>query len=138
MATTDNSLPVAARRKQLKDGMEHLRGFVTVSEQPPAADSPLPAAESEDTYGVPSTLEPVRKPRTLAAENVEKRSDPFQFGSRYLEEGDDIFAYNAWDHVEVDDAYKDFAEECYQRQKEAPVSEFDRSTYVVLKQLMYI
>ncbi|KOS18231.1 tRNA(Thr) (cytosine(32)-N(3))-methyltransferase [Escovopsis weberi] len=37
-----------------------------------------------------------------------KRSDPFQFGSRYLEAGDDVFEFNAWDHVETDDAYKLF------------------------------
>jgi hypothetical protein len=131
MAATDSSPPVPVRRKQLKEGMEHLRGFVTVSEELPALDSPSQSAAAEDAYGVPSSLEPLRKPRTNAAENVEKRSDPFQFGSRYLEEGDDVFAFNAWDHVETDEAYKTFAEECYQKQKESPVSEFDRSTYVL-------
>ncbi|KIW01788.1 uncharacterized protein PV09_06960 [Verruconis gallopava] len=122
------SLPI--RRKQLKDGMEHLRGFVTV-DQDTASGSALPvlSADGEDAYGVPASLEPIRKPKTNSAENVEKRSDPFQFGSRYLEDGDDIFAYNAWDHVQVDDAYKAFAEQCYQKQKEAPVKDFDRKRF---------
>jgi hypothetical protein len=55
------------------------------------------------------------------------RSDPFQFGSRLLSEGDDVFAFNAWDHVEVDDEFKEFAEQQYTMQRETPVSEFDKS-----------
>lgn len=55
-----------------------------------------------------------------------KRTDPFQFGSRYLEEGDDVYEFNAWDHVEPDDEYKAYAEVQYAKQREAPVSEFDR------------
>src|SRR5450432_3582254 len=56
-----------------------------------------------------------------------KRSDSFQFGSRYLQEGDDVYAFNAWDHVEADDAYKEYAEVQYAKQREYPVSEFDKS-----------
>src|SRR5438046_3170201 len=41
----------------------------------------------------------------------QKRSDPFQFGSRYLQENDDVFEFNAWDHVETDDTYKEYAEQ---------------------------
>lgn len=138
MALDEKSSSVPApQRKQLKDGMEHLRGFVTL----PAASQPqdaLPATSlgEEDSYGVPSSIAPIRKPRTDSADNPEKRSDPFQFGSRFLEDGDDIFAHNAWDHVETDDAYKSFAEECYQKQRDAPVSEFDRSTYVLAYQVI--
>jgi tRNAThr (cytosine32-N3)-methyltransferase len=106
-----------SKRKQLKDGMSHLRDVVTV-EQP-------------TTYGVPSEFQPLRKPRTDASANPEKRADPFQFGSRFLEEGDDIFAYNAWDHVETDDTYQEFAQEQFQKQRESPVSDFDKSKYVV-------
>jgi tRNAThr (cytosine32-N3)-methyltransferase len=134
MAISDTT-PVV-QRKQLKDGMQHLNGFVTLppstststSTPTPPTSRPPEADAEQDTYGVPSsTLSPIRKPRTEASANPEKRTDPFQFGSRYLEEGDDIFAFNAWDHVETDEAYKEFAEECYERQREAPVSEFDRS-----------
>jgi tRNAThr (cytosine32-N3)-methyltransferase len=56
-----------------------------------------------------------------------KRTDPFQFGSRLLNEEDDVFEFNAWDHVETDDAYKEYAELQYAKQREAPVSDFDKS-----------
>lgn len=60
-------------------------------------------------------------------QNNMKRSDPFQFGSRYLQENDDIFEFNAWDHVETDDSYKEYAEIQYAKQRESPVSDFDKS-----------
>lgn len=56
----------------------------------------------------------------------QKRSDPFQFGSRLLGEEDDPFEFNAWDHVEVDDEFKEYAEQQYEMQRQAPVSEFDK------------
>jgi len=55
-----------------------------------------------------------------------KRSDPFQFGSRYLTEQDDVFEFNAWDHVETDGAYKEFAESQYAMQRQSPVSDYDK------------
>ncbi|KAI9884641.1 MAG: hypothetical protein M1823_003561 [Watsoniomyces obsoletus] len=58
-----------------------------------------------------------------------KRSDPFQFGSRYLSETDDVYEFNAWDHVETDDAYKAYAEEQLMKQREAPVTEFDKKRF---------
>ncbi|RKL23446.1 hypothetical protein BFJ70_g12867 [Fusarium oxysporum] len=58
-----------------------------------------------------------------------KRSDPFQFGSRYLNEGDDVFEFNAWDHVETDDAYKEYAEEQYAKQRQHPVSDFEKRKF---------
>ncbi len=57
----------------------------------------------------------------------QKRSDPFQFGSRYLGQDDNVFEFNAWDHVETDDAYKEYSEAQYAKQREAPVSAFDQS-----------
>ena len=57
-----------------------------------------------------------------------KRSDPFQFGSRLLNEGDDVFEFNAWDHVETDDAYKEYTEKQMEMQRQSPVSDFDKST----------
>ena len=56
----------------------------------------------------------------------QKRSDPFQFGSRFLQEDDDPFEFNAWDHVETDDTYKEYAEQQYEMQRQAPVSNFDK------------
>jgi tRNAThr (cytosine32-N3)-methyltransferase len=62
-------------------------------------------------------------------ENSLKRSDPFQFGSRLLSQEDNVFEFNAWDHVETDDTYKEYAELQYTKQREAPVSDFDKSMY---------
>ncbi|KAI1138978.1 methyltransferase [Hypoxylon sp. FL0543] len=59
----------------------------------------------------------------------QKRSDPFQFGSRYLQEDDDVFEFNAWDHVETDDAYKEYAEQQFAMQRESPVSDFDKHRF---------
>lgn len=56
-----------------------------------------------------------------------KRTDPFQFGSRLLSEEDNVFEFNAWDHVETDDTYKEYAELQYAKQRESPVSDFDKS-----------
>jgi tRNAThr (cytosine32-N3)-methyltransferase len=64
-------------------------------------------------------------------ENNLKRSDPFQFGSRYLSEKDNVFEFNAWDHVETDDTYKEYAEQQYAKQREAPVSDFDKSMFPI-------
>ncbi|KAI1391177.1 methyltransferase [Hypoxylon trugodes] len=58
-----------------------------------------------------------------------KRTDPFQFGSRYLQESDDVFEFNAWDHVETDDTYKEYAEQQYAMQRESPVSDFDKRRF---------
>lgn len=61
-----------------------------------------------------------------------KRTDPFQFGSRYLEAGDNVFEYNAWDHVETDDAYKEYAQRQFEMQRQSPVSDFDKSKFKYL------
>ena len=58
-----------------------------------------------------------------------KRTDPFQFGQRYLSEKDDVFAYNAWDHVEPDPAHFDHCEAQYASQRASPVSDFDRNRF---------
>jgi len=103
--------------------MSHLRDVVAVPQTP-----------SNDAYGVPATFEPLRKSTTTISSadpnnKPDKRTDPFQFGSRYLEEGDDIFAHNAWDNVETDTAYQDFAETQYAAQRESPVSDFDKHRF---------
>ncbi|KAF3920701.1 hypothetical protein ABW21_db0209530 [Orbilia brochopaga] len=72
-----------------------------------------------------STTAAVKRPKPDGL----KRSDPFQFGTRYLEEGDDEFSFNAWDHVEVDDEYKAYAEEQYDMQRQNPVRDFDRNRF---------
>lgn len=128
VATT---LPIRKKqpKQQLTKGMEHMRSYVTVDEPAPAL--PTSSAAGEDAYGVPASYEPLRKSTATAASdsNPEKRSDPFQFGTRFLEEGDDIFAHNAWDHVEVDEQYKDFIEQQTLLQKEHQVSDFDKKRF---------
>ncbi|KAL9096164.1 MAG: hypothetical protein Q9165_001687 [Trypethelium subeluteriae] len=134
MEDKESEKPVKRRnRQQLSNAMEHMRFAVTydpkvssTSPTPPPLDS-LSLSE-QDAYGVPASLQPLRQPpqRPEDPSNHLKRTDPFQFGSRYLQEGDDIFAFNAWDHVETDAAYAEFAELQYAKQREAPVSEFDR------------
>lgn len=58
-----------------------------------------------------------------------KRSDPFKFGSRYLEPTDDVFEFNAWDHVVPDSTYHTYCEAQYISQRASPVSDFDRARF---------
>jgi tRNAThr (cytosine32-N3)-methyltransferase len=144
---TDNSVSKKPQPKQqLSKAMEHMRFAVTVDPIPhastptppidsldPTQASQPPTTESSenDAYGVPASFAPVRNPasRSHDPSNNQKRTDPFAFGSRYLEEGDNIFEFNAWDHVSVDETYKQFSEEQYSRQRQDPVSDFDRKRF---------
>jgi tRNAThr (cytosine32-N3)-methyltransferase len=143
---TNNSVSKKPQPKQqLSKAMEHMRFAVTVDPVPhastptPPTDSSDPTKTSEpsteptenDAYGVPASIAPIRNPasRSHDPSNNQKRTDPFSFGSRYLEEGDNIFEFNAWDHVTVDDTYKQFSEEQYTRQRQDPVSDFDRQRF---------
>ena len=109
-----------------------------------AATAAVTAEELPSTVGSPGTeekLETEMSSLNIVADPVQavpphrshdpqynqKRTDPFQFGSRYLNEEDDVFEFNAWDHVETDDAYKEYAEQQYEMQRQSPVSDFDRS-----------
>ena len=130
--STDSPAPEAAETAnthhyaKLTRGQEHMRAYVSVP------TNPTTSGEAPSVYGVPSSaINPVRaKGQTSrTATNPEKRTDPFSFGSRVLEEGDDVFEFNAWDHVEVDVAFKEFAEIQYQKQREAPVSDFDKTRF---------
>lgn len=118
-------------KQQLTRGMEHMRSYVTIDTPETATHaSSTPTQEAgQDAYGVPATFEPVRKPATDSASNNQKRSDPFQFGTRYLEAGDDIFAHNAWDHVEVDAAYTEFIASQTEYQRENQVTDFDKRRF---------
>ncbi len=58
-----------------------------------------------------------------------KRTDPFKFGSRYLQENDNVFEFNAWDHVIPDASYYDYAETQYDFQRASPVSDFDKKRF---------
>ena len=123
----------------LTKGMEHMRFYVSVpsthTPEPRFTPSPQPSTaqqDNPDVYGVPSTaINPRRHSNpqrpSSPTSNPHKRTDPFQFGSRILAAGDDIFGFNAWDHVDVDDAFKAFAAEQFDRQRESPASEYHRS-----------
>jgi tRNAThr (cytosine32-N3)-methyltransferase len=129
-------------KQQLSKSMAHMRFAVTVDPIPHSSTPTPPTSSTQtttpptepsesDAYGVPASFAPVRAPpsRSHDPSNNQKRSDPFAFGSRYLEEGDNIFEFNAWDHVSVDDTYKAFSEEQYERQRQDPVSDFDRKRF---------
>lgn len=94
----------------------------------PVPEATASSATITDIADAAQRADPPQIPahRSHNPSNNLKRSDPFQFGSRFLEEGDNVFEFNAWDHVEPDDEYKAFAEVQYARQRETPVSDFDR------------
>lgn len=144
-STDDSQSTKQQPKQQLSKAMEHMRFAVTVDPVPrsssastpkstPLADTNTsqPATEPEsDAYGVPASIAPMRKPahRSHSPTNNQKRSDPFAFGSRFLEEGDNIFEFNAWDHVDVDPAYQTFSSEQYEKQRAEPVSDFDKKRF---------
>ncbi|CAN6607464.1 hypothetical protein TRVA0_003S03048 [Trichomonascus vanleenenianus] len=70
-----------------------------------------------------------------ADENVvlsrEQRGDrPFDFGQRILTNDDDVWNHNAWDHAEWGEEQLVEAVEKIEKQKEAPVREFDKQFYM--------
>ncbi|KAE8145885.1 S-adenosyl-L-methionine-dependent methyltransferase [Aspergillus avenaceus] len=91
----------------------------------------MPAHGYDEIIQVAQNVEPPMAPahRSHDPSNNMKRSDPFQFGSRYLQEGDDVFEFNAWDHVEPDDEFRTFADGQYAKQRESPASDFDKRRF---------
>lgn len=92
-----------------------------------STDSPEKLAAEMSSLEIAQEEQPdVPSHRSHDPQRNQKRTDPFQFGSRYLGEEDDVFEFNAWDHVETDDAYKEFAEQQFAMQRQSPVSDFDK------------
>ncbi|KAI4129274.1 MAG: hypothetical protein LQ338_002326 [Usnochroma carphineum] len=85
--------------------------------------SPPDLAQPTD---IPDALPPHRSHDP--ASNL-KRSDPFQFGSRYLLPDDDPFEFNAWDHVEPSAEGVRHFETRVAQQRAAPVLDFDRQRF---------
>ena len=101
--------------------------LVPVVEALPVDALPVQDVAALDIKEVEPSATEVPPHRSHNPANNLKRSDPFQFGSRYLEKDDDVFEFNAWDHVETDDAYKEYAEQQYAKQRQHPVSDFEKS-----------
>ncbi|KAL1878041.1 hypothetical protein VTK73DRAFT_8176 [Phialemonium thermophilum] len=96
---------------------------------PPTGEAERLAAEMSSLEIQEARQHEVPPHRSHDPQYNQKRSDPFQFGSRYLSENDDVFEFNAWDHVETDDAYKEYAEQQFALQRQSPVSEFDKRKF---------
>ncbi|MCJ1380960.1 hypothetical protein MMC17_004069 [Xylographa soralifera] len=102
-------------------------GPIATTASPPTTP-PTPATLSEiqniATHVQPPTIPPHR---SHDPSNNLKRSDPFQFGSRYLEEGDSIFEFNAWDHVDpsTDPLYTTYTAHQLAFQRTHAVTAFD-------------
>lgn len=100
------------------------------SRMPPPDLSTLALSNPASDPPLSSTLQPRTAPhRSHDPANNLKRSDPFQFGSRYLLPTDDVFEFNAWDHVPTTSEYDSYAEAQYASQRSNPVSEFDRHRF---------
>lgn len=82
------------------------------SPSPSSAPAPLPSA-----------------PTTRIIPDGPKKSDPFQFGSRFLFSEDEVFSHNAWDHVETDAAYKAFSTTQFAAQRSKPVGDYDKMRF---------
>lgn len=112
----------------LKAAAEAVDAVESAKTQPSNAEnSPVETSKVETETEKSEARNSVPPHRSHDPANNLKRSDPFQFGSRYLEAGDDVFEFNAWDHVETDDAYKLYAEGQLEKQRQSPVSDFDKS-----------
>ncbi|OAA66254.1 actin binding protein [Cordyceps fumosorosea ARSEF 2679] len=101
---------------------------VTQSCDSPPVEAVPPVADLEK-LSLAASAEVVPPHRSHDPANNLKRTDPFQFGSRYLTEQDNVYEFNAWDHVETDDAYKEYTEQQLEKQRQAPVSDFDKSRF---------
>jgi tRNAThr (cytosine32-N3)-methyltransferase len=96
----------------------------------PSIDDAL--AEQTSQLAVTNEAEDVPAHRSHDPAKNKKRSDPFQFGNRFLSKEDDVFEFNAWDHVETDDDYKEWAATQYAMQRASPVSDFDKGMRYLL------
>jgi len=95
---------------------------------PSSTAPPLSQIRNIATNVQPPTIPPYR---SHSPSNNLKRSEPFQFGSRYLEETDNVFEFNAWDRVDpsTDTLYTEYSAQQYAFQREHAVSAFDASRF---------
>lgn len=98
---------------------------LTVSEPTPVTVETIPAISGEPPA-------PTAAPIATAHVHPDgpKVSAPFQFGSRLLLSEDEVFTFNAWDHVETDPAYKAYSAAQYASQRSKPVSASDKKRFM--------
>ena len=109
-----------------KQTMAALSQNPTLEVSTPAIRSPMDTSDQSIPLQSHKELPPHRSHNP--ANNL-KRSDPFKFGSRYLEPTDDVFEFNAWDHVVPDSTYHSYCEAQYTSQRASPVSDFDKARF---------
>ena len=75
------------------------------SRQPTDSSNPQPTTQPStlrlsDIQNIAAHVQPPKIPfqRSHDPSNTLKRTDPFQFGTRYLQDTDEVLSYNAWDN----------------------------------------
>ncbi|MCJ1455866.1 hypothetical protein MMC28_006223 [Mycoblastus sanguinarius] len=94
-----------------------------------ASPSPTTNADPDEKCAEDSMPTEIPPHRSHSPTKNLKRSDPFKFGSRYLQPDDNIYEFNAWDHVVPDASYYAYAEAQYSSQRASPVSDFDKARF---------
>jgi tRNAThr (cytosine32-N3)-methyltransferase len=94
-------------------------------------DEPLTVDSQDPSTDADQSVDEAKIPPHLSHDpaNNAKRTDPFQFGQRYLNNEDDVFEYNAWDHVAPDAEHEAYCESQYAKQRAAPVSDYDKNRF---------
>lgn len=83
----------------------------------------------ESTPEVDSASDPITKVTKPPLDSRIGKDSPFVFGQRYLENEDDVFNHNAWDHVEWGEEQIKQAQEMISKQYDHPVKDFDKALY---------
>lgn len=109
---------------------------MTADEIPVTVESTLPdlthlALDNPSTLPSPAPSPSPSSPPPAARiiPDGPKQSDPFQFGSRFLLSEEEVFSYNAWDHVETDAAYKAYSATQIAAQRSKPVGDYDKKRF---------
>lgn len=74
--------------------------------------------------------EPSLEPESKEPSRVERGDRPYEFGKRFLTDEEDVWKFNAWDHVEWGPDQKEEAERQLAAQAQTPVNEFDKKLYL--------
>ncbi|RPA77031.1 methyltransferase [Ascobolus immersus RN42] len=77
----------------------------------------------------PTTEDPIKIKKPALQERLARGDVPFTFGQRFLDDTQDVFSHNAWDHVEPDEEFLNFTEVQLNLQRENPVDEEAKLKY---------